>query len=156
MIRRHVQRVVAERVHGVRRSGCRRQRQQRARAPHKVRLQLQVHPRVHAERGADRARRQMAVRAARARRPRPVHDGGERVGREAYHRVDVERVRVGGGRERSLPGLAEAARARAIQTGTCGRQNSSVFVKMGIDFVSFTRTEKTGVKLKLMAENRSF
>lgn len=84
---------------------------------------------MHAQRGADGAGRQMAVRAARARRPRPVHDGRQRVGREADHRVDVEGVRVGRGGERAFTRLAEAARPGAVQTGTCGRK---VYVKVTI------------------------
>ena len=64
---------------------------------HQMRLQLvQVggRQRRQTQRRTERAGRQMAVRAGRGRRPRAVHDGHERVGREADHRAQVERVRV--------------------------------------------------------------
>jgi len=83
---------------------------------------------VHgAERGAERPRRQVAVRAAGRRAAAAVDQGHERVGREAYHRVDVERVRVRRRRERALAALARS-RTRQTRSGWKMERKSSNYV----------------------------
>lgn len=108
---------------GEERGVLRREGSQEGRAAHDVRVQrLQVMGgddavRVHrAQRGAQRARRQVAVRAAGRRAAAAVDQRDQRVGRKAYHRVDVERVRVRRRREGSLAALARP-RARQTRSG---------------------------------------
>ncbi|CAH2008249.1 unnamed protein product [Acanthoscelides obtectus] len=71
---------------------------------------------------------QVPIGPTSRRRPGPVDNGRQGVRREPYHGVDVEGVRVGGGRESTLPGGSNAGRctpspsstwSRAVQTRTC-------------------------------------
>lgn len=60
----------------------------------------------------------MAIGAAGAGRPGAIDDGGEGVGREADHGVDVKGVGVGRGGEGALPRRADAPRARGVEPRT--------------------------------------